>query len=135
MHSLTRTALGVLAVLALAAAGAAAQSATRIGYVNSQRLLPQAPGFADAQAQIETQTEGVKAQEQKMSDSLAAMVADYERTQATMTSLRDREDLTPADAQQLRADASELGYIKSQPTSDEKILRSIGVPPQPGVSI
>jgi hypothetical protein len=51
--------------------------------------------------------------------------------QSTMTSLRGREDLTPADAQQLRADASELCYIKSQPTADEIILRSIGVLPQP----
>lgn len=51
--------------------------------------------------------------------------------QSTMTSLRGREDLTPADGQQLRADASELCYIKSQPTADEIILRSIGVLPQP----
>jgi len=51
--------------------------------------------------------------------------------QSTMTSLRGREDLTPADAQQLRADASELCYIKSQPTADEIILRSIGLLPQP----
>jgi hypothetical protein len=50
--------------------------------------------------------------------------------QATMVSLRGREDLTPGDAQQLLADASELCYIKSQPTADEIILRSLGVPPQ-----
>lgn len=50
--------------------------------------------------------------------------------QSTMTLLRDREDLTPADARQLRADAGELCYIKSQPTADEIILRSIGVLPQ-----
>ena len=50
--------------------------------------------------------------------------------QSTMTLLRGREDLTPADAQQLRADASELCYIKLQPTADEIILRSIGVFPQ-----
>jgi hypothetical protein len=48
--------------------------------------------------------------------------------QSAMTSLRDREDLAPADAQQLRADASELCYIKSQPTADDIILRSIGAP-------
>jgi hypothetical protein len=47
--------------------------------------------------------------------------------QATMASLRDREDRAPADLRQLRADASELGYIKSQPTADEIIMRSIGV--------
>jgi hypothetical protein len=51
--------------------------------------------------------------------------------QSTMTSLRGLEDRTPVDAGQLRADASELGYIKSQPTADETILRSIGVPPPP----
>jgi hypothetical protein len=55
--------------------------------------------------------------------------------QSTMTSLRGREALTPADALQLRADASELGYIKSQPTADELILRSIGVLPQSSASI
>jgi hypothetical protein len=47
--------------------------------------------------------------------------------QSTMTSLRGREGVTPADAQRLQADASELCYIKSQPTADETILRSIGV--------
>lgn len=55
--------------------------------------------------------------------------------QATMTSLRGREEATPADARQLRADASELGYIRSQPTADEIILRSIGVLPPSRVSI
>ena len=49
--------------------------------------------------------------------------------QSTMTALREREDRTPADAEQLRADAAELRYIKSQPTADAMILRSIGVPP------
>jgi hypothetical protein len=49
--------------------------------------------------------------------------------QSTMASLRDREDLAPADARRLRADASELRYLSSQPTADEIILRSIGVPP------
>ena len=47
--------------------------------------------------------------------------------QSVMASLRDREDRMPADAPQLRADAGELRYIKSQPTADEIILRSLGV--------
>ena len=55
--------------------------------------------------------------------------------QSTMGFLRDREDLTPADAQQLRADASELCYIKSQPTADDIILRSIGVAARPRIDM
>jgi hypothetical protein len=51
--------------------------------------------------------------------------------QSTMASLREREDLTPADAQQLRADASELRYIKSQPTADDIILRGLGLTTHP----
>ena len=50
--------------------------------------------------------------------------------QSTMTLLRGREDLGPADAQ-LRADASELCYIRSQPTADAIIMRTIGALPQP----
>jgi hypothetical protein len=46
--------------------------------------------------------------------------------QATMALLRSRAVQASAAAEQLRADASELGYIKSQPTADEIILRSIG---------
>jgi hypothetical protein len=47
--------------------------------------------------------------------------------QSTMATLRRLAELTPSDAEQLRAEASELSYIKSQPTADEMILRGIGV--------
>jgi hypothetical protein len=54
-------------------------------------------------------------------------------TQATMAVLCDRARLASADSRQLRADASELCYIKSQPTADETILRSIGVHQHPAM--
>ena len=54
-------------------------------------------------------------------------------TQATMAVLCDRARAASDDARQLRADASELCYIKSQPTADETILRSIGVHQQPAM--
>jgi hypothetical protein len=47
--------------------------------------------------------------------------------QATMALLRERERAAPAFVSQLRADASELYCIRSQPTSDDRILRSIGI--------
>ena len=49
--------------------------------------------------------------------------------QSTMAALREREDRTPSEARRLRADASELGFIRFQPTADELILRSIGALP------
>ena len=48
-------------------------------------------------------------------------------TQSTVTELRSREARTAADARQLAADASELSYIKSQPTADERILHGLGL--------
>jgi hypothetical protein len=48
--------------------------------------------------------------------------------QAAMGALGELAERTPADAARLRADAAELGYIRRQPTADEIILRSIGVP-------
>ena len=47
--------------------------------------------------------------------------------QSTMAALRDREARMPAEAERLRADAGELRYIRSQPTADDVILRSIGI--------
>ena len=47
--------------------------------------------------------------------------------QSTVTALHSRDAPTAADTQQLAADAGELCYIKSQPTADERILRSLGV--------
>jgi hypothetical protein len=47
--------------------------------------------------------------------------------QATTAALRGLAAVAPAEAPRLQADASELGYIGSQPTADEVILRSIGV--------
>jgi hypothetical protein len=50
--------------------------------------------------------------------------------QSATASLRARDGSTPADARRAASDASELSYIKSQPTADETILRSLGVFPQ-----
>jgi hypothetical protein len=46
--------------------------------------------------------------------------------QSTVVALRSRDARTATDRQQLATDAGELCYIKSQPTTDERILRSIG---------
>lgn len=47
--------------------------------------------------------------------------------QSTAAALRGRGSQSAAEAKELEADAGELCYIRSQPTADEKILRSLGV--------
>ncbi|HET8646716.1 MAG TPA: hypothetical protein VFO85_14575, partial [Vicinamibacteria bacterium] len=51
--------------------------------------------------------------------------------QAAMATLRARAEAAPADAERLRADAGELGYIRWQPTADTLILRSLGLETAP----
>ena len=55
--------------------------------------------------------------------------------QTTMALLRDRADRSPADASRLRADASELGYIRFQPTADDVLLRRLGAVPSTGALV
>jgi outer membrane protein len=64
---------------------AAQATAPKIVYVNSQKIIAQAPGRADAEAQFQKEMDQYKAQLQKMGDSLKTQIADYQKNQATMT--------------------------------------------------
>jgi outer membrane protein len=54
-------------------------------YVNSQKIISQAPGRADAEAQFQKEMDQYKAQVQKMGDTLKTQIADYQKNQSTMT--------------------------------------------------
>jgi outer membrane protein len=67
-------ALAALALLALAGPVAAQQAAPmRIGYLNTQRLLQEAPGTAEVQAQIRTELAPFDAQLRALEDSLRTL--------------------------------------------------------------
>lgn len=76
-----------LAALATApSAPLAAQTATpKVGYVNSARILQSAPGRQEADAQIEKELAGFRAQVKRMGDSLNTMVADFRKSEATLS--------------------------------------------------
>ena len=61
-----------------------------------------------------------------MSTTAAMKLRTSMLAQSTMAALHDLEVTDARDAQQLRADASELSYIKSQPTADKQILCRLG---------
>lgn len=77
-----------LVLAATPAATAAAQSATpglKVGYINSAQILQTAPGRAEADAQIEKELAGFRAQVKRMGDSLNALVADFRKAEATLS--------------------------------------------------
>ena len=86
MRSFTRVAATVTALtLSMAGVLAAQAGGPKIVYVNSQKIIAQAPGRADAEAQFQKEMDQYKAQVQKMGDSLQTMVADYQKAEPTLT--------------------------------------------------
>jgi outer membrane protein len=80
-----RAASVALLLTIVAAAGASAQTGQKFAYIRSSVLLDQAPGRAEAEAQFDKETGAYGDQIKRMSDSLNAMVADFEKTQASLS--------------------------------------------------
>ena len=91
-------ALGALTSV-VAASTASAQA--KLAYINSQKIMSQAPGRAEAEAEYDKERSQLSAQYQRMRDSLQALFAAYEKeapkldsaTRATREeSLRDKQE-------------------------------------------
>ncbi|MEO9250372.1 MAG: OmpH family outer membrane protein [Gemmatimonadaceae bacterium] len=83
MHS----AVFAAATLALAPS-AFAQAPVKLGYINSQKILADAPGRAGAEATYNREMATAREQLQRMDDSLKTMVASYEKDAPTLDSAR-----------------------------------------------
>jgi outer membrane protein len=107
-----RAAVAALALgLSAAAAPASAQAPMKVGYVDVAQVMEQVPGRADAQAAFEREAQGIRAEMQRMSDSLQTLVQAYQKEQATLTpavrqtrekSLQDRQQQYQQRASQLQ---------------------------------
>ena len=84
MRALFRAAPVALTLLAVMALPAHAQG-SKVAYVQTDMLLDQAPGRAEAEAQFEKETGGYRDQIKRMSDSLDALVSGFQKRQASLT--------------------------------------------------
>ncbi|MDQ6828608.1 MAG: OmpH family outer membrane protein, partial [Gemmatimonadota bacterium] len=92
--SLIVRAAGALAVLtALTAANslqaqtAAPAPVTKIGFINSQKIIAAAPGRDEAEAQFRKEMAGYQAQVQKLQDSLKTIIDTYTKQEPTMSAV------------------------------------------------
>jgi outer membrane protein len=83
MRDLLRAAPLALAFLTVLSLPARAQG-MKVAYVQTSVLLEQAPGRAEAEAQFDKETGTYRDQIKRMSDSLNTMVADFQKTQASL---------------------------------------------------
>ena len=92
MYLFIRAALATLAFSTVTTGIAAAQGAQpaggapqRIAYVNSQKIISQAPGRAEAESQFQREMESYKAEVKQLGDSLNSMVAEYNKAESTLS--------------------------------------------------
>ena len=87
MRSPARAAVAALALSlpAVAARPAHAQAAPKFGYVDVAQVMDQVPGRAEAQQSFEREATGIRAEVQRMSDSMQTLITGYQRQQATLT--------------------------------------------------
>jgi len=79
MRGLIRAASLALIVGAATASAASAQATPKFGFINSAAILAEAPGRAEAENQFKTEVAAYQAQLQRMSDSLQAMGAAFDK--------------------------------------------------------
>jgi outer membrane protein len=84
MRDLLRATPIALALLAALSLPVRAQG-LKVAYVQTSVLLEQAPGRAEAEAQFEKETGTYRDQIKRMSDSLTAMIADFQKRSTTLT--------------------------------------------------
>jgi outer membrane protein len=84
MHS----AMLAAATLALAPSAFAQTAPVKLAYINSQKILADAPGRAEAEATYNKEMATARAQLQQMDDSLKGMVATYEKDAPGLDSVR-----------------------------------------------
>jgi outer membrane protein len=108
------TGLGVTA--AAAQDGGRASAVPKLAYINSQRILEQAPGRAEAEAQFQREMTGYQDQIKRMSDSLKTLVDEYNKQELILSpaaketrqkEIRTREESYQQRIQQLQQRAQQ----------------------------
>jgi outer membrane protein len=74
-----------VAGLLVVAAPLAAQAPTKIGYIDTRRVIQEAPGAQEARATLEREMQGWQQQLQAMDDSLRTMMTDYQQRSLVMS--------------------------------------------------
>lgn len=88
----------------------ASAPALRIAYLNSNQVLEGAPGRAEALAQFEKETLPMRTQIQRMSDSLQAVIGEYQKAAPQMTPAQraQREQILGQRQQEYQQRAQEM---------------------------
>lgn len=95
MFTISRALRAATVLFTFVAAPLAAQTALKISYVDTRKIMEQAPGRVEAQALYEKELGGAQDKAKKMVDSLQAEIGQYQKMQPTLTAAqRDAKEKT-----------------------------------------
>lgn len=122
-------ALGLTLLAAAVAAPLAAQGPQKFAYVDSRRVIAEAPGAAEAQATFEQEIQAFQTELQGLEAELQTMFDDYERQQVTLSpdARRERQEAirTKQAEYQQRAQQMEMRAAQRQTELVEPIMARI----------
>lgn len=112
----------VFALVALGALSmpAAAQGPLKIGYINSQKLIEQAPGSAEVKVTLQKELASWKAQVDAMQDSIQTMISQFEQKAVLLSpdAKQKRQDEITTKESAFRARVTEIQTKASQRQSE-----------------
>lgn len=128
MKTLT-TSLLTVATLAWAVAPVSAQQTPDFAYINSQRIIEEAPGAQAAQQEFEQDMAAYQTELQELEDSLRTMMDDFEQQQSMLSpeARRQRQETIMQRQQEYQQRAQELQQRAAQRQNElvEPIMQQI----------
>lgn len=128
--------LSAFALTAVVPSVASAQGAQKFAFVNSQAILANAPGRAEAEATFEKEMTGIRTQLQKLQDSVNTMSEAFAKEEVSLSpaaketrlkALREKEAAWQQQAQRLQDQAQDRQEQLMQPIMDNlrKVLDDV----------
>ena len=111
-----RTPFAALALVFALAAGATEAQTLKIGYINSQEILAQAPGAKEAQAAFEQDMQGYTTEAQQLQDELQRMQQQLSQQELTLSpeAKRNRQQQIQQKATDAQQRMQELDQLAAQ---------------------
>lgn len=130
MRKLLTVAMAAAGLAIAATSPLAAQGATagKIGYINSQRVIQEAPGAAEARSTLEKEMTGWQTQLKAMDDSLATLMQQYQQQSVMLSAdakkqkeeeIRTKQGGWQQRAQQLQETAGQRQEALMKPIMDK----------------
>lgn len=111
-----RTSFAALALIFALAAGTAEAQTLKIGYINSQEILANAPGAQEAQQAFEGEMQAYTTEAQQLQDELTRMQQQLAQQELTLSpeAKRNRQQQIQQKAQEAQARMAEMDQLAAQ---------------------